>query len=139
MADDDQSHPSRGGSAMTPADGATNPGTHRLLPRAPAISWWMLLLTTVAILMTSVDHQILPAVPPAGLGAVRAQSRAGRPHQLRVLRGPGRRRHHLRLHLGPDRHRVSTLLDLERRDAVRRDRRCADFRSGRQLHGLPPA
>ena len=64
MADDDQSHPSRGGSAMTPADGATNPGTHRLLPRAPAISWWMLLLTTVAILMTSVDHQILPAVLP---------------------------------------------------------------------------
>ena len=64
MADDDQSHPSRGGRAMTPADGATNPGTHRLLPRAPAISWWMLLLTTVAILMTSVDHQILPAVLP---------------------------------------------------------------------------
>src|SRR5699024_7496439 len=57
MADEDQSHPSRGGGAMTPADGATNPGTHRLLPRAPAISWWMLLLTTVAILMTSVDHQ----------------------------------------------------------------------------------
>ncbi|MBK0332411.1 MFS transporter [Brachybacterium sp. MASK1Z-5] len=41
-----------------------NPGTHRLVPRAPAISWWMLLLTTVAILMTSVDHQILPAVLP---------------------------------------------------------------------------
>jgi MFS family permease len=47
------------------ADAAgANPGTHRLLPRAPAISWWMLLLTTVAILMTSVDHQILPAVLP---------------------------------------------------------------------------
>jgi MFS family permease len=43
---------------------AVNPGTHRLLPRAPAFSWWMLLLTTVAILMTSVDHQILPAVLP---------------------------------------------------------------------------
>lgn len=45
-------------------DAGVNPGTHHLLPRAPAISWWMLLITTVAILMTSVDHQILPAVLP---------------------------------------------------------------------------
>jgi MFS family permease len=45
-------------------DAGVNPGTHHLLPRAPAISWWMLLLTTIAILMTSVDHQILPAVLP---------------------------------------------------------------------------
>jgi MFS family permease len=41
-----------------------NPGTHSLVPRAPALSWWMLVITTLAILMTSVDHQILPAVLP---------------------------------------------------------------------------
>lgn len=64
MADDAQSHPSHGGSDMPASDPGMNPGTHQLLPRAPAISWWMLLLTTVAILMTSVDHQILPAVLP---------------------------------------------------------------------------
>lgn len=57
----------RSPSAQPPAsvgDGAVNPGTTHLIPRAPAISWWMLLLTTLAILMTSVDHQILPAVLP---------------------------------------------------------------------------
>ncbi|OYO01031.1 MFS transporter [Enemella evansiae] len=42
-----------------------NPGTTRLLPRAPALSWWTLLITTLAILMISVDHGILPAVLPA--------------------------------------------------------------------------
>lgn len=56
---------SHGPTEPADADAAgINPGTHRLVPRAPAISWWMLLLTTVAILMTSVDHQILPAVLP---------------------------------------------------------------------------
>ena len=56
---------SQGGSnGPDPEVSGVNPGTHRLLPRAPAISWWMLLLTTIAILMTSVDHQILPAVLP---------------------------------------------------------------------------
>ena len=52
------------GAAGTPPEDGVNPGTHHLLPRAPAISWWMLLITTLAILMTSVDHQILPAVLP---------------------------------------------------------------------------
>lgn len=47
-----------------PGGARVNPGTRHLVPRAPAISWWILLLTTVAILMTSVDHQILPAVLP---------------------------------------------------------------------------
>ncbi|WP_176455783.1 MFS transporter [Enemella evansiae] len=42
-----------------------NPGTTRLLPRASALSWWTLLITTLAILMISVDHGILPAVLPA--------------------------------------------------------------------------
>ncbi len=54
----------RGARGDIPVDAGVNPGTRHLLPRAPAISWWMLLLTTIAILMTSVDHQILPAVLP---------------------------------------------------------------------------
>ena len=57
-------HPQGGSDGPDPDVFGVNPGTHRLLPRAPAISWWMLLLTTIAILMTSVDHQILPAVLP---------------------------------------------------------------------------
>lgn len=42
-----------------------NPGATSWVPRAPAMSWWTLLITTLAILMTSVDHGILPAVLPA--------------------------------------------------------------------------
>lgn len=58
------SSPSPSAARGVPPEAGVNPGTHRLVPRAPAISWWMLLLTTTAILMTSVDHQILPAVLP---------------------------------------------------------------------------
>ncbi len=36
-----------------------------LLPKAHPISWWMLLITTLAILLTSIDRQILPTVLPA--------------------------------------------------------------------------
>lgn len=66
----DASAPDASGPAATDAGASApevpeNPGTHHLLPRAPALSWWMLLITTLAILMTSVDHGILPAVLPA--------------------------------------------------------------------------
>ena len=36
-----------------------------MLPHAPATSWWILLITTLAILMTAIDGGILPAVLPA--------------------------------------------------------------------------
>lgn len=64
MAHDAHPHSPHVPDDVPPPVEGLNPGTHRVLPRAPAISWWMLLLTTVAILMTSVDHQILPAVLP---------------------------------------------------------------------------
>ncbi|PWH07198.1 MFS transporter [Brachybacterium endophyticum] len=65
MTDSDAPRPSSApASPPDAAESGTNPGTHRIVPRAPAFSWWMLLLTTIAILMTSVDHQILPAVLP---------------------------------------------------------------------------
>lgn len=51
--------------AVARASSALNPGATGLMPRAPALSWWTLLITTLAILMTSVDHGILPAVLPA--------------------------------------------------------------------------
>jgi len=35
------------------------------LPKAHPISWWMLLITTLAILLTSIDRQLLPTVLPA--------------------------------------------------------------------------
>jgi MFS family permease len=35
------------------------------IPRAHPVSWWMLLITTLAILLTSIDRQILPTVQPA--------------------------------------------------------------------------
>ncbi len=44
---------------------ATNPGARSWLPRGHAMSWWTLVVTTGAILMTSVDGGILPAVLPA--------------------------------------------------------------------------
>ena len=37
----------------------------RYVPRGHPVSWWMLLVTTVAILITSVDWVILPHVLPA--------------------------------------------------------------------------
>ena len=57
---------------------AVNPGTTRpWLPRGHAMSWWTLVVTTGAILMTSIDGGILPAVLPAitdefGLNAFQA-------------------------------------------------------------------
>ncbi|MFC7458196.1 MFS transporter [Brachybacterium sp. GCM10030267] len=53
------------GRAISRADSELNPGASSWIPRAPALSWWTLLITTLAILMTSVDHGILPAVLPA--------------------------------------------------------------------------
>ncbi|WP_375424045.1 MFS transporter [uncultured Friedmanniella sp.] len=42
-----------------------NPGTRSWVPRAHPISWLTLVVTTGAILMTSIDNGILPAVLPA--------------------------------------------------------------------------
>jgi MFS family permease len=42
-----------------------NPGTKSWVPRAHSMSWWTLVVTTGAILMTSIDGGILPAVLPA--------------------------------------------------------------------------
>jgi MFS family permease len=42
-----------------------NPGTRSWKPRAHPLSWWTLVVTTGAILMTSIDGGILPAVLPA--------------------------------------------------------------------------
>lgn len=46
-------------------DIALNPGTKSWVPRGHAMSWWTLVVTTGAILMTSIDGGILPAVLPA--------------------------------------------------------------------------
>ena len=46
-------------------DAALNPRTRSWVPRGHAMSWWTLVVTTGAILMTSVDGGILPAVLPA--------------------------------------------------------------------------
>ncbi|MDW8848415.1 MFS transporter [Erwinia sp. MMLR14_017] len=40
-------------------------GLMRLLPRAHPLSWWMLVITTLAILMNSIDRIILPTLLPA--------------------------------------------------------------------------
>ncbi len=60
----------RSTSSQGTADGSgeevpLNPGTRSWIPRGHAMSWWTLLVTTGAILMTSVDGGILPAVLPA--------------------------------------------------------------------------
>ena len=39
--------------------------SRRYVPRGHPVSWWMLLMTTGAILITSVDRVILPRVLPA--------------------------------------------------------------------------
>lgn len=44
---------------------ALNPGTKSWVPKGHAMSWWTLVVTTGAILMTSIDGGILPAVLPA--------------------------------------------------------------------------
>lgn len=43
----------------------TTKGLLRFLPKAHPISWWMLLVTTLAILMNSIDRIILPTLLPA--------------------------------------------------------------------------
>ncbi len=40
-------------------------GLFRFLPRAHPLSWWMLVITTLAILMNSIDRIILPTLLPA--------------------------------------------------------------------------
>ncbi len=39
-------------------------GVRRYVPRGHPVSWWMLVVTTGAILMTSIDRAILPTVLP---------------------------------------------------------------------------
>ena len=53
--------------ALPGADAETelNPGASSWRPRAHPLSWWTLVVTTGAILMTSIDGGILPAVLPA--------------------------------------------------------------------------
>jgi hypothetical protein len=41
----------------------------RYIPRGHALSWWMLVVTTGAILITSLDRAILPTVLPGILKA----------------------------------------------------------------------
>lgn len=53
------------GNAGSATDVDLNPGTKSWVPRGHAISWWTLVVTTGAILMTSIDGGILPAVLPA--------------------------------------------------------------------------
>lgn len=40
-------------------------GLRQLLPKAHPLSWWMLVITTLAILMNSIDRIILPTLLPA--------------------------------------------------------------------------
>lgn len=61
-ADEQQAIPT----AADPSTGAElNPGARSWRPRAHPVSWWTLVVTTGAILMTSIDGGILPAVLPA--------------------------------------------------------------------------
>src|SRR5215217_9102021 len=41
---------------------------NRYVPRGHALSWWMLVVTTGAILITSIDRVLLPTVLPGILG-----------------------------------------------------------------------
>ena len=53
---------------MSNTSSVTGPEGHKrksVLPRAHALSWWTLVITTLAILMTAIDGGILPAVLPA--------------------------------------------------------------------------
>lgn len=60
---------------MSTEDTSVAPRTEsRWLPRAHPVSWWMLIITTLAILVTSIDRVILPTLLPDiskefGLGA----------------------------------------------------------------------
>ncbi|SDT21040.1 Predicted arabinose efflux permease, MFS family [Microlunatus soli] len=48
-----------------PLQAGLNPGSRSIIPRGHGLSWATLVITTLAILMTSVDAGILPAVLPA--------------------------------------------------------------------------
>jgi MFS family permease len=48
-----------------PLQAGLNPGSRSVIPRGHPVSWVTLVITTLAILMTSVDAGILPAVLPA--------------------------------------------------------------------------
>ena len=53
-------------------DGNVSPETappSRFIPRGLPLSWWMLVVTTGAILITSIDRAILPTVLPGILKA----------------------------------------------------------------------
>jgi len=47
------------------ADILSTTGKRRFFPKAHPISWWMLVITTLAILMNSIDRIILPTLLPA--------------------------------------------------------------------------
>jgi hypothetical protein len=49
----------------------------RYIPRGHALSWWMLVITTGAILITSIDRAILPTVLPGILKEFKLSETAG--------------------------------------------------------------
>jgi MFS family permease len=51
--------------AEAKGSGNVNGKSKKWLPRAHPISWWMLVITTLSILLNAVDRQILPTVTPA--------------------------------------------------------------------------
>lgn len=59
--------PENDGRDPSVATGAPLSGTakRRFLPKAHPVSWWMLVITTLAILMNSIDRIILPTLLPA--------------------------------------------------------------------------
>ena len=60
----EEQHVSESAPGSTP-EAELNPGATSWRPRAHPLSWWTLVVTTGAILMTSIDGGILPAVLPA--------------------------------------------------------------------------
>src|SRR5215213_10989885 len=50
---------------------------NRYIPRGHALSWWMLAVTTGAILITSIDRVLLPTVLPGILGEFDLSETAG--------------------------------------------------------------
>jgi len=55
----------RQGSVINTGTTGSCPAKRRLFPKAHPISWWMLVITTLAILMNSIDRIILPTLLPA--------------------------------------------------------------------------
>jgi MFS family permease len=62
---------------LAEARSGTAAGWWRYVPRGHPVSWWMLLVTTLAILMTSIDRALLPAVLPAILEEFGLSASAG--------------------------------------------------------------